>query len=122
LPQAPAGAVRIDAVDLPVALRRFTAPGAGLPQVGPYQAALHIVYPPDGAHVDLGLVAGGTVQPLMLKLQGGRAPFRLLANGVPVGEPLRSRSGLWQAGGVGFSRLSVIDARGRSASINVYLE
>jgi penicillin-binding protein 1C len=58
----------------------------------------------------------------MLKLQGGRAPFRLLANGVPVGEPLRSRSGLWQASGVGFSRLSVIDARGRSASINVYLE
>ena len=122
LPPAPAGAVRIDAVDLPVALRRFTAPNAGLPQVGPYEAALHIVYPPDGAHVDLGLATGGAVQPLMLKLQGGRAPFRLLANGVPVGEPLRARSGLWQAGGVGFSRLSVIDARGRSASINVFLE
>ena len=122
LPPAPAGAVRIDAADLPVALRRFTAPDAGLPQVGAYEAALHIVYPPDGAHVDLGLASGQAVQPLMLKLQGGRAPFRLLANGVPVGDPLRSRSGLWQASGVGFSRLSVIDARGRSASINVYLE
>ena len=122
LPPAPAGAVRIDAADLPVALRRFTAPDAGLPQVGAYEAALNIVYPPDGAHVDLGLAAGQAVQPLMLKLQGGRAPFRLLANGVPVGDPLRSRSGVWQASGVGFSRLSVIDARGRSASINVYLE
>lgn len=122
LPTAPAGAVRIDAADLPAALRRFTAPDAGLPQVGAYEAALHIVYPPDGAHVDLGLASGESVQPLMLKLQGGRAPFRLLANGVPVGEPLRSRSGLWQAGGVGFSRLSVIDALGRSASIKVYLE
>lgn len=122
LPPAPAGAVRIEAADLPAGLRRFTAPDAGLPRVGPHEAALHIVYPPDGAHVDLGLASGKAVQPLMLKLQGGRAPFRLLANGVPVGEPLRSRSGLWDAGGVGFSRLSVIDARGRSASINVYLE
>ena len=122
LPPAPAGAVRIDAADLPVALRRFTAPDAGLPQVGAYEAVLNIVYPPDGAHVDLGLAAGQAVQPLMLKLQGGRAPFRLLANGVPVGDPLHSRSGVWQASGVGFSRLSVIDARGRSASINVYLE
>ncbi len=122
LPSAPAGAVRIEAADLPVALRRFTAPDAGLPQLGPHDAALHIVYPPDGAHVDLGLASGKAVQPLMLKLQGGRAPFRLLANGVPVAEPLRSRSGLWDARGVGFSRLSVVDARGRSASINVYLE
>ncbi|MEM9470539.1 MAG: penicillin-binding protein 1C [Pseudomonadota bacterium] len=122
LPPAPAGAVHISAADLPAALRRFTAPDAGLPQVGPHEAALHIVYPPDGARVDLGLASGRAVQPLMLKLQGGRAPFRLLANGVPVGEPLRSRSGLWDAGGVGFSRLSVIDARGRSASINLYLE
>jgi len=122
LPPAPAGAVRIDAADLPVALRRFTAPDTGLPQVGAYEAALNIVYPPDGAHVDLGLASGQAVQPLMLKLQGGRAPFRLLANGVPVGEPLRSRSGLWQASGVGFSRLSVIDALGRSASIKVFLE
>mgnify|MGYP001824064958 CR=1 FL=1 len=122
LPSAPAGAVHISAADLPAALRRFTAPDAGLPQVGLHESALHIVYPPDGAHVDLGLASGRAAQPLMLKLQGGRAPFRLLANGVPVGEPLRSRSGLWHAGGVGFSRLSVIDARGRSASINVYLE
>ncbi|WP_108883619.1 penicillin-binding protein 1C [Anderseniella sp. Alg231-50] len=122
LPQAPAGAVRIEAADLPSGLRFFTAPDAGLPQVGLHEPALHIVYPPDGAHVDLGLASGGAVQPLMLKLQGGRPPYRLLANGVPVGEPLRSRSGLWQAGGIGFSRLSVIDARGRSASISVYLE
>ena len=122
LPPAPAGAVRIAAVDIPVGLRRFTAPDAGLPQVGIQEAALHIVYPPDGVHVDLGLASGQASQPLMLKLQGGRAPFRVLANGVPVGQPLRSRSGSWEAGGVGFSRLSVIDAQGQSASVNVFLE
>ena len=122
LPPAPAGAVRIAAADIPVALRRFTAPDAGLPQVGIQEAALHIVYPPDGVHVDLGLASGQASQPLMLKLQGGRAPFRVLANGVPVGQPLRSRSGSWEAGGVGFSRLSVIDAKGQSASVNVFLE
>ena len=49
-------------------------------------------------------------------------PFRLLANGIPVGGIIRSRTAHWQAGGAGFSRLSVIDAAGRSATVNVYLE
>jgi penicillin-binding protein 1C len=122
LPPAPAGAVRIDQASLPVSLRRFTGGGELLPPVAGTEQAPAIVYPPDGARIELGIASGGDAQPLVLKLQGGRAPFRLLANGVPVGGIMRSRTGHWQASGAGFSRLSVIDAGGRSATVNVYLE
>jgi penicillin-binding protein 1C len=122
LPSAPAGAVRIDQASLPVSLRRFTGGGELLPPVAGTEQAPAIVYPPDGARIELGIASGGDAQPLVLKLQGGRAPFRLLANGVPVGVMMRSRTGNWTATGAGFSRLSVIDAAGRSASVNVYLE
>ena len=122
LPPAPAGAVRIDQASLPASLRRFTGGGDLLPPVAGAEQGPAIVYPPDGARIELGLVSGGDSQPLVLKLQGGRAPFRLLANGVPVGGMLRSRTGHWQASGAGFSQLSIIDAAGRSATVTVYLE
>ncbi len=122
LPSAPAGAVRIDQASLPVSLRRFTGGSELLPPVAGTEQAPAIVYPPDGARIELGIASGGDAQPLVLKLQGGRAPFRLLANGIPVGGIIRSRTAHWQAGGAGFSRLSVIDAAGRAATVNVYLE
>ena len=122
LPSAPAGAVRIDQTSLPVSLRRFTGGSELLPPVAGTEQAPAIVYPPDGARIELGIASGGDAQPLVLKLQGGRAPFRLLANGIPVGGIIRSRTAHWQAGGAGFSRLSVIDAAGRAATVNVYLE
>lgn len=122
LPSAPAGAVRIDHASLPVSLRRFTGGGELLPPVAGTEQAPAIVYPPDGARIELGIASGSDAQPLVLKLQGGRAPFRLLANGAPVGGLLRSRTGHWQPGSKGFSRLSVIDAAGRSATVTVYLE
>jgi penicillin-binding protein 1C len=114
--------VRIDQASLPVSLRRFTGGSELLPPVAGTEQAPAIVYPPDGARIELGIASGGDAQPLVLKLQGGRAPFRLLANGIPVGGIIRSRTAHWQAGGAGFSRLSVIDAAGRAATVNVYLE
>ena len=122
LPPAPAGAVRIDQASLPVSLRRFTGGADLLPHLAGGEQAPVIVYPPDGARIELGLASGADALPLVLKLQGGRAPFRLLANGAPVGGLLRSRTGHWQAGSAGFSRLSIIDAAGRSAAVNVYVE
>jgi len=122
LPPAPAGAVRIDHANLPVSLRRFSGAADKLPPVPGDEPGLAIVYPPDGARIELGLTAGGQAQPLVLKLQGGRAPFRLLANGMPTGGVLRVRIGQWQINGAGFSHLSVIDALGRSAAVTVFLE
>jgi penicillin-binding protein 1C len=115
LPRAPAGAVRLARDELPVTLRRFTsqreAPGARVAVEPPPE----IVFPPDGARVEL--AAGAAVQaPLVLKLQGGRAPFRWLANGRRWREPARGRTSQWQPDGLGHSTLTVIDAAGRAAA------
>ena len=65
---------------------------------------------------------GKATRPLMLKLQGGRAPFRWLANGRPVATPGRKRVAAWGPDGPGTSTLTVIDAAGRAASVTVAVE
>ncbi len=71
LPRPPSGAVRVAQADLPV------KPAAFLDQcqriafcLQPRKQAPQIVYPPEGAHVDLG-AGSGDLSPLMLKLHGG---------------------------------------------------
>ena len=63
-----------------------------------------------------------SASPLVLKLQGGRAPFRWLANGRPLSELSRARTSQWQPDGIGHSTLTVIDAAGRAASVRVFVE
>ena len=121
LPRAPAGAVRLSRTDLPFSLRRFAPPEQALVAGAPTEPAPEIVFPPAGARVDLGL-AGGGAMPLALKLNGGRAPFRWLANGKPVPVSARRRTGSWTPDGAGFSTLTVIDAAGRADSVRVFVE
>ncbi|GAB1581349.1 penicillin-binding protein 1C [Phyllobacterium phragmitis] len=117
LPRAPAGAVRMARSELPPSLRRFSQ--GRLVTATSSEPAPEIVYPPEGARVEL--MGGGTgeISPLVLKLQGGRAPFRWLANGRPLPEASRRRTASWMPDGVGYSTLTVIDAAGRAASVKV---
>jgi penicillin-binding protein 1C len=120
LPAQPAGVLRPRSEDLPVTLARF-GPVGGPSVAGVSESAPRIVFPPDGARVDL---AASTDQqsPLVLKLQGGRAPFRWLANGKPLVGLDRTRTATWQPDGAGYSTLTVIDAAGRAASVKVFVE
>ncbi len=121
LARAPAGALRMARDELPLTLRRFVPPRE-LP--GPQQfvePAPEIVFPPDGARLELAS-APGRLAPLVLKLQGGRAPFRWLANGRPLEEFARRRTSQWQPDGRGHSTLTVIDSTGRAASVRVFVE
>ncbi|MEJ1161651.1 penicillin-binding protein 1C [Prosthecomicrobium sp. N25] len=88
------------------------------------QAALSISYPPDGARIDLGLVRFGreSAGPLALKALGGAPPLVWLVNGVPVGTPDTRRTAFWQPDGAGFAQVSVIDAKGATATVRVRLE
>lgn len=84
---------------------------------------LKIVYPPDGARVDLGLSAGAApASDLALKAQGGVPPLTWIVNGAPVGQPALRRQSVWAPDGAGFARVSVIDAKGASDSVVVRLE
>ncbi len=121
LPRAPAGAVRIAQSELPISQRRFSLNASGLVSASIREAAPQIVYPPEGARVELGVDTAGAPMPLVLKLQGGRAPFRWLANGKPLAEASRRRVNQWVPDGAGFSTLTVIDAAGRAATVRVFL-
>jgi penicillin-binding protein 1C len=120
LPKAPAGALRLTEAELPVSLKRFAHTRTGLIALNAREAAPQIVYPPQGAEVEVGLTAGEPM-PLSLKLQGGRPPFRWLANGVALPDATRKRTYNWQPDGSGYSTLTVIDADGRAASVRVFL-
>jgi penicillin-binding protein 1C len=121
LPSAPSGAVRIAQPELPISQRRFSMTASGLFSASTREPAPQIVYPPEGARVDLG-AQSGEISPLVLKLQGGRAPFRWLANGKPLSELSRRRTSEWKPDGAGYSTLTVIDAAGRAASVRVFVE
>ncbi|TIT03883.1 penicillin-binding protein 1C [Mesorhizobium sp.] len=121
LPSRPAGVVRPGRDDLPVTLARFGFGADGLVQATPTEPAPTIIFPPDGARVDLDTTTA-EASPLVLKLQGGRAPFRWLANGKPLVGIDRRRSATWQPDGAGYSTLTVIDAVGRAASVKVFVE
>ncbi|MER9598477.1 MULTISPECIES: penicillin-binding protein 1C [unclassified Mesorhizobium] len=121
LPTQPAGVRRPKREELPVTLTRFGAGADGLVQATPTEPAPTIIFPPDGARVDLG-TSSAAATPLVLKLQGGRAPFRWLANGKPLVGIDRRRTATWQPDGAGYSTLTVIDAAGRAASVKVFVE
>ncbi|MDR6664972.1 penicillin-binding protein 1C [Rhizobium sp. 1399] len=121
LPRPPAGAARIAQTELPISQRRFAVNANGLLVASGREPSPQIVYPPEGAHVDLGAKAGD-LSPLMLKLQGGRAPFRWLANGKPLPDLSRRRTQSWMPDGGGYSKLTVIDSMGRAASVGVFVD
>ncbi len=121
LPRPPLGAIRIAQAELPISQRRFAINPSGLLASTGREPAPQIVYPPEGAHVDLG-AKSGDLSPLMLKLQGGRPPYRWLANGKPLPDISRRRTNQWMPDGGGYSKLTVIDAMGRAASVGVFID
>ncbi len=118
----PVGTMRLRQSELPVSLRRFTPYLSPLVSASVRESAPQILFPPEGARVELTNQPDGTTAPLALKMQGGRAPFIWLANGKPLDKASRKRSGLWQPDGAGYSTLTVIDAVGRAASVRVFID
>ena len=99
----PAATLILGTADLPQPLRRFD-PEPGTP-------APRLAFPPDGAVFP--------DAPLTVKLDGGRAPFTIIANGAPVITGARRRVLDLPGPGLGFSTLTVIDADGRSDRVTI---
>ncbi len=117
---APAGTVIARTNELPASLQRFR-PNA-LPEVATASAGESppaIAFPPDGARIDLD---GEAAPSLSLKVYGGTPPFTWLADGVPIAEREFRRDAFWEQPAHGFARLSVIDAKGKTASARVRVE
>jgi len=115
----PAGVVFAVNAKLPPPLRHFQ-PGrlAGATA----QPPLRIMFPPDGARLDFA-ASGGKPDPVLLKVTGAVAPVTVLVNGVPVQRGDRSGGSsalFFTPDGPGSSRVTVMDASGAAASIEVW--
>jgi len=115
LAPAPKGAVFAATNKLPPPLQRFN------PTTGPSLVAEppRIMFPPDGARIE---VAAGEQSPVALKIAGGLTPLTVMVNGVPIGPQTSRRSLFFQPDGSGFTRLTVIDARGTADSVMVRVQ
>ncbi|MGB8817583.1 MAG: penicillin-binding protein 1C [Rhizobiaceae bacterium] len=122
LPKPPSGAVILARGDLPVSLQRFAPGGSKLVKIKRGEDAPEIVFPPNGARVELASTLSGEKLPLVLKINGGKAPYRWLANGEPLPEASRKRTRRWMPDGAGFSELTVIDANGKAATVKLFVE
>jgi penicillin-binding protein 1C len=109
-PAAPPATLLVANAQLPLPLQHFRARGAPFVQAGP-----KLSFPPDGAEVDL-LPEG-----LLVRVEGGTAPYTWLANGAPIATGIRDSALMLDHLGAGFVTLSVIDAQGQSARATVRL-
>lgn len=116
LPPPPPGALPGPNAALPPALRRFQPRGTPRPAdpVAPAAEALAILFPPDGAEVEL---AGGH---LALRIRGGTGPYSVLMDGRPLAVGLTAPEAVLPAA-PGWGTLSVIDAGGQAARAALHL-
>jgi penicillin-binding protein 1C len=103
---------------LPQTLVHFDRPSASRKAASARPA---ILFPPNGASIARAKTAAGELRPVVLKLQGGTAPFSWLVDGKPVAGSGRQRQIAWMPDGEGFSTVTVIDAQGRSDTVRVEL-
>jgi penicillin-binding protein 1C len=83
---------------------------------------LQIMFPPEGAKLARIFDDGGAVRPLVIKLEGGAAPYSVLINGAPTEGTFRSKLINVETQVAGFSNLTVIDANGLVDHVNLFLE
>ena len=117
-PKAPKGAIVALNSDLPAPLKRFRHPDEQKVKRNP---APEISFPADGTEVDLG-IASGSEAPLIVKIRNGKPPFTYFVNGAPIGRTAFARQNAWKPDGPGYVELSVVDARGLSDKVKVFLE
>jgi penicillin-binding protein 1C len=72
---------------------------------------LRLVFPPPGASLAEG--------PVTLRASGGRRPFTWLVDGAPIAAERHRREARWLPDGPGFYRVTVLDAEGASAAVEL---
>jgi len=86
----------------------------------PDQTPPRILFPPDGARIEVTDEAG-RLGPLPLEADSGTPPYRWSVNGMPVPPPILAAPFQWHPDGPGFARVTVTDAAGRRSSAVVRL-
>jgi penicillin-binding protein 1C len=116
LPAAPNDTLIAATGKLPPPLQHFRT-GAIRADTGEPQ--LRIMFPPNGARLELASNQAGEPEPIPLKVTGAAGPVTVLINGVPISDSRRGGPIFFQPQGPGFMRLTVMDERGASDSVAV---
>jgi penicillin-binding protein 1C len=119
LPRMPKGVLVAATNKLPPPLRRFR-PGFLPGEESP--APLRILFPPNGARIELAAANGAKPDPVPLKVAGGVGPLTVLVNGVPLATDAGKRALSIEPDGPGFLRLTVTDAKGAADSVMVRVQ
>jgi penicillin-binding protein 1C len=117
LAPAPKGVLFAANAKLPPPMRHFRS--SGLP--GESDSSLRIMYPPNGARIEL-TATDGKPDPVVLKVAGGVEPLTVLVNGMPVAAQAGKRTLFFSPDGPGFVRLTVMDAKGATESVLVRIQ
>ena len=114
----PAGALVAATGKLPPPLQRLhPGPGAGV------EPQLRIMFPPNGASLELAKDDAGKPDPIAVKVTGGSGALTVLVDGEPLQQPEAGRRTLFfKPHGPGFVRLTVMDGRGATDSVLVRLQ
>ena len=119
---APAGAVRTERANLPPALRQFENV-SGTQRFSNIAAPdrLRIEFPADRSTLEIGRAANGKQLPVVIKLQGGKPPYRLVGRDGPIAASRRQHL-YWSPRGKGFFEIGVADAMGQVQSLRLRIE
>jgi penicillin-binding protein 1C len=80
---------------------------------------VQIAFPPDQAEIEVDPGEAGAV---VVKAEGGVLPLTWLVDGVPIESDPARREAEFPAAGLGFHKLSVIDAKGRADRVTIRLK
>jgi penicillin-binding protein 1C len=116
---APKGVLVVTTAKLPPPLQRFASRAEAGEAMAP---KVHIVFPPDGASLELSAVEGEAPDPIAIKIAGGTPPLNVLLNGMPLNAKQSARTLFFEPDGPGFVRLTVTDATGAADSVMVRLQ
>jgi penicillin-binding protein 1C len=90
-------------------MSRFQAP----PTV--HREAPHIIFPADGAAIEMKRDEQGKLRSLPFKAEGGVQPLTWSVNGLPLAPSDTEGDIFWSPDSVGFVKAVVVDAEGRYA-------
>jgi penicillin-binding protein 1C len=119
LASAPPGVLIAANNKLPPPLQRFRPAGS---QAQGTEPPPRIMFPPDGARLELVNEPDGKPDPIALKITGGAGPLTVMVNGLPLPAPPGRHTLMFEPEGPGFVRLTVMDAKGATDSVVVRLQ
>ncbi len=115
----PTSALQAQNSQLPPPLQHFDKrmENRGRRQAG--ENVVRITFPPNESRLELLKDDEGGKLPIALKAQGGTLPLTWLVDGKPIKSRPRKRETFWHPEGLGFVKLTVVDANGKVDRIGI---